>query len=82
MHIATIVAISGLEILICTIMYTIYTSNNDTYIAYVFPETYTEQTQKQTYCKPTKRLEQIVARDQVRTFYFQLLKRPGLQEGK
>ena len=31
-------------------------NNDDTYIAYVFPETYTEQVQKQTYCKPTKRL--------------------------
>ena len=28
-------------------------SNDNTYISYVFPETDTEQIQKQTYCKPT-----------------------------
>ena len=38
-------------------------NNDDTHIAYVFPETDTDQIQKQTYCKPTYLFEVSYSND-------------------
>ena len=38
---------------VCNLHIECVINNDDTYIAYVFPVTDTEQIQKQTYCKPT-----------------------------